>query len=239
MKRLTPLSIIVILFFLFQERILAQNLVPLPNLQERVVDTIGLLSQEERQSLLNQSLEIEQSKGSQVVVVIVSTTQPEAIEQYALRLAEKWKIGRKKIDDGVLFLIAKDDRRVRIEVGYGLEGALNDITSFRIIQDFIIPQFKNGNFYEGIDEGLRAIIKILQGEDLPKPKKKIGQGKFPLLLILFFFLIFSFLNGFGGRRNRFYYLGGGFGSGGGFSGGGGGFSGGGGGFGGGGSSGSW
>ncbi|HMY44793.1 MAG TPA: TPM domain-containing protein, partial [Leptospiraceae bacterium] len=117
----------------------AQELVQIPKLSARVTDLTGTLSGTET-SALEQKLEaLETSKGSQIVVVIVPTTKPEAIEQFGIRLAEAWKIGRKKIDDGAILIIAKEDRRMRIEVGYGLEGTLNDATCKRIIDEQIVP----------------------------------------------------------------------------------------------------
>jgi uncharacterized protein len=97
----------------------------------------------------------------------VTTTQPEAVEQYALRVVEQWKLGRKKVDDGVLLLVAKNDRTVRIEVGYGLEGVLSDATSNRIISDIIVPRFKQGDFFGGIDGSIDQMIKLIDGEALP------------------------------------------------------------------------
>ena len=104
------------------------------------------------------------------------TTQPETIEQYSIRAAEAWKIGRKKIDDGALLVIAKNDHKLRIEVGYGLEGALTDITSRRIIDEVIAPRFKEGDFAGGISEGLTRMIGVIDGEPLPKPKPEASHG---------------------------------------------------------------
>ena len=124
----------------------------------RVSDATGTLSIEQKQSLESTLTALEQRKGSQVAVLFVATTQPEAIEQYSIRVAEAWKIGRKKIDDGALLVIAKNDRHLRIEVGYGLEGALNDATSKRIIDEIITPRFRNGDFAGGVSAGIDRMI---------------------------------------------------------------------------------
>jgi uncharacterized protein len=112
-------------------------------------------------------------------VLIVPTTQPETIEQYSIRVAEAWKIGRKKIDDGALLVIAKDDRKLRIEVGYGLEGALNDVTAKRIIDEVITPKFRSGDFAGGISAGVDRIIGVIDGEPLPAPPPPPQSGSLP------------------------------------------------------------
>jgi uncharacterized protein len=150
--------------------------VAVPTLVGRVVDQTGTLSSDEIASL-NQTLRnFEARKGSQVAVLIVPTTSPETIEQYSLRVAETWKIGRKKIDDGALLVVAKDDRRLRIEVGYGLEGALTDVTSKRIIDEIITPSFRSGDFAGGISSGVDRIIRVVDGEPLPAPEPRREQG---------------------------------------------------------------
>jgi uncharacterized protein len=143
--------------------------VAVPQLTGRVVDQTGTLSGDETASL-NQTLRnFEARKGSQVAVLIVPSTAPETIEQYSLRVAEAWKIGRKKIDDGAILVVAKDDRKLRIEVGYGLEGALTDVTSRRIIDEIITPKFRSGDFAGGISAGVDRIIRVVDGESLPAP----------------------------------------------------------------------
>ena len=168
----------------------SQAEVAVPPLQTRVMDLTQTLSVEQT-AALEASLKIfETGKGSQIAVLIVPTTQPEAIEQYALRVAEQWKLGRKGVDDGVLLLVAKNDRKVRIEVGYGLEGALNDATAKRIISEYITPLFKQGNFYGGIEAGVTRIVKIVEGEVLPEPATPQDD---PILagILFVFFLFFS------------------------------------------------
>ena len=115
--------------------------------------------------------EFEARKGTQLAVLMVPTTAPEAIEQYALRVGEQWKIGRKKVDDGAILVVAKDDRAVRIEVGYGLEGVLNDATASRIIREIIVPRFREGDFYGGINAALDRMMRLIDGEPLPEPAR--------------------------------------------------------------------
>jgi uncharacterized protein len=143
--------------------------VAVPPLTGRVVDQTGTLSSGDVASLTQTLKNLEARKGSQIAVLIVPTTQPETIEQYSIRVAEAWKIGRKKIDDGALLVVAKDDHKLRIEVGYGLEGALNDVTAKRIIDEVITPKFRSGDFAGGISAGLARIIGVIDGEPLPAP----------------------------------------------------------------------
>jgi uncharacterized protein len=150
--------------------------VVVPPLVGRVVDQTATLSSDEMASLNQTLMSFEARKGSQVAVLIVPTTAPETIEQYSLRVAEAWKIGRKKIDDGAILVVAKDDRKLRIEVGYGLEGALTDVTSKRIIDEIITPRFKSGDFAGGISSGVDRIIRVVDGESLPAPAPRPQQS---------------------------------------------------------------
>ncbi len=143
--------------------------VAIPPLNRAVTDLTATLTPQETARLESMLRSLSDKKGSQLAVLIVPTTAPEAIEQYSMRVVEQWKLGRKKVEDGVLLLIAKNDRTVRIEVGYGLEGALTDYTTNRIINELIVPQFKAGNFFAGILDGVTAIIKVIEGEQLPPP----------------------------------------------------------------------
>ena len=145
--------------------------VAVPPLKARVTDLTATLSREQQARLEQELQDFEAKKGSQLAVLIVATTQPETIEQYGIRVADSWKLGRKGVDDGALLLIAKNDRSLRIEVGYGLEGALNDATAKRIVNDIIVPRFKAGDFYGGIEAGIQSIIKVIDGEPLPPPKR--------------------------------------------------------------------
>jgi uncharacterized protein len=137
----------------------------------RVVDQTGTLSAENRAALERMLEQLEQRKGAQIAVVMVKTTAGEPIEQYALRVGEQWKLGRRKVDDGAVLVVAKDDRALRIEVGYGLEGALNDATAKRIVSDIIVPRFKEGDFFGGISAGVDRMIRVIDGEPLPPPAR--------------------------------------------------------------------
>src|SRR5215470_16769955 len=145
--------------------------VAVPPLSGRVVDLTGTLSSADIAALSQRLKDFETRKGSQVAVLIVPTTQPETIEQFSIRVADAWKIGRKKIDDGAILVIAKNDRHLRIEVGYGLEGALTDVTSRRIIDEDITPKFRTGDFAGGISDGVDRIIRVVDGEPLPAPAR--------------------------------------------------------------------
>lgn len=164
--------------------------VTVPPLTGRVTDLTAMLTSEQKATLEQTLQAFEARKGSQIAVLIVPTTVPETIEQYALRVAEQWKLGRKKVDDGAVLVVAKDDRALRIEVGYGLEGALNDATSKRIISEIITPRFKQGDFYGGITAGVDQIIRVIDGEPLPEPKGKPAgdtsdiQQYIPVIFIL-------------------------------------------------------
>ena len=140
-----------------------------PPLQAHVTDLTATLSDEQKATLEQTLAAFEARKGSQLAVLMVASTAPEAIEQYAIRVAEKWKLGRKRVDDGAILVVAKDDRAVRIEVGYGLEGALNDLTSKRIISETILPRFKAQDFYGGIAAGVAQMASVVDGEPLPAP----------------------------------------------------------------------
>jgi uncharacterized protein len=150
--------------------------VPVPPLTGHITDQTGTLSAQQKASPEQTLTAFEAGKGSQLVVLMLSSTAPEAIEQYALRAAEQWKLGRKKVDDGAILVVAKDDHAPRIEVGYGLEGALNDATSKRIISEIITPRFKQQDFYGGIVAGVGQIISVIDGEPLPQPNDKSATG---------------------------------------------------------------
>src|SRR5215471_2996503 len=140
--------------------------VAVPPLTGRVVDLTGTLTSGDIAALNQKLKDLETRKGSQVAILIVPTTQPETIEQFSIRAAEAWKIGRKKIDDGALMVVAKNDRHMRIEVGYGLEGSLTDVTTHRIIDEDITPKFKAGDFAGGIDAGIDKMVRVVDGEPL-------------------------------------------------------------------------
>jgi uncharacterized protein len=156
----------------------AQAEVDVPLLKQRVTDLTGTLDAVQQQALEAKLASFEKAKGSQIAVLMLPTTQPEAIDQFGIRVVEAWKLGRKGVDDGVLLLVAKDDHKLRIEVGYGLEGALNDATAKRIVAEIIGPYFKRGEFYQGIDAGVSAIIKVIDGEPLPPPTQRSATHSF-------------------------------------------------------------
>jgi uncharacterized protein len=149
---------------------MAQAEVGIPPLEHRVTDLTGTLTAQQQSALESRLAAFEQQKGSQLAILIVPTTQPEDIAQYSIRVVEKWKLGRKGVDDGALLLVAKDDHALRIEVGYGLEGVLPDAIAKRIIAETIAPHFKQGDFYGGLSAGVDGILGVIQGEPLPAPE---------------------------------------------------------------------
>jgi len=168
------------------------NEVALPALTERVTDLTGTLSAEDRAGLTASLAALEKDKGAQIAIVMLPTTQPEAIEQFSIRLAEAWKIGRKGVDDGVIVIVAKDDRRMRIEVGYGLEGAIPDAIAKRIVAEQMAPRFREGDFAGGLRSTVATLEKVIRGEPLPAPVVKTAPSgadsgdALTFLLIVFF-----------------------------------------------------
>lgn len=162
--------------------------VPVPELSARVTDLTGTLAPEQKSALESRLAALEQQKGSQVAVLLVPTTQPETIEQYSIRVVEAWKLGRKGVDDGVLVLMATQDRTVRIEVGYGLEGVIPDVVAKRVIEDFMIPRFREGDMAGGLNAGVERLIGLIEGEPLPPPQEQRARDGafdqyFPILFI--------------------------------------------------------
>jgi uncharacterized protein len=153
--------------------------IEIPTLTGRVVDQTATLSNDQAATLERKLRDFEKRKGSQVAVLIVPTTLPESIEQYSLRVANQWKLGRKNIDDGVLLTIAMNDRKLRIEVGYGLVAVLDDFSAKRIIDEVIVPRFKLGNFAEGVSEGVDRILEAIDAAPVPAtntlPGPKLAQ----------------------------------------------------------------
>jgi len=168
-------AVLLALFLCWAQAALAD--VAVPPLVGRVVDQTNTLNSSYIDTLNQRIRSFEQRKGSQIAILIVPTTQPETIEQYSIRAAEAWKIGRKKIDDGAILVIAKNDHKLRIEVGYGVEGALTDVTSRRIIDEVIAPRFRSGDFVGGINAGLTRIIGVIDGEPLPAPAPEASHGQ--------------------------------------------------------------
>ena len=165
---------------------LADNLQAIPDLHARVTDLTNTLDATQKQTLESDLAALEQRKGSQVGVLIVATTAPEDIAQYAIRVFDAWKLGRKGIDDGVLLIVAKNDHRVRIEVARGLEGAIPDAAAARIIREYITPKFRAGDFYGGIHDATDTLTKLIDGEQLPPPMTSDDHGGSSLPNMIFF-----------------------------------------------------
>jgi uncharacterized protein len=169
--------------------------IPVPKLTARVIDQTGSLTAAERDSLEAKLRAFEQARGSQIAVLLVPSIGPEAIEEFAGRVTDEWKLGRKGVDDGVLFVVAKQERKMRIHTGRGTQGTLTDALSKRIVADLVAPRFRTGDFAGGIDAGVDAIIKAIEGESLPLPEVKKSARKvdtmssFSNYLILGLFLI--------------------------------------------------
>jgi uncharacterized protein len=168
--------------------------VPVPPVA-RVTDLTGTLTEGERAALSAKLAAFEARKGSQIVVLVVPTTEPEDIAEFGIRVADAWKIGRKsadgkRVDDGIILVVAKDDRRMRIEVGTGLEGAVTDLAANRILDEYLRPSFRAGDFYGGIDRAIDRLIGLVDGELLPAPKPAAErsarglQGLLPILLVI-------------------------------------------------------
>lgn len=166
----------------------AWALVAVPDYSRRVIDLTATLSADQLATLENRLASFEASKGSQIAVLIVPTTEPEDIAQFGIRVAEAWKTGRANVDDGVILIVAKNDRKLRVEVGYGLEGAIPDAIAKRVVSETIAPHFKSGDFFGGIDAGVTQLMALIEGEPLPAPqvpksKRNGGMDAFLPLLI--------------------------------------------------------
>ncbi len=157
-----------------------------PKLEQRVTDLTATLSAEQVSALDAKLAAFEAQKGSQIAVLIVPTTQPKDIAEFGIEVADLWQIGRKGVDDGVILIVAKDDRTLRLEVGYGLEGVIPDAVAKRIIAEIITPYFKTGDYAGGIDAGISQLIKLIEGEALPAPSARVGsqqdEGAFGFVL---------------------------------------------------------
>ncbi len=165
------------------------DLVPVPALVQRVTDLTTTLDAAQRQQLEQRLADFETAKGSQIAILIVPTTGAEDIEPFSLRVAEQWQLGRKGIDDGALLVVALEDRAVRLEVGYGLEGAVPDAIAKRIVSDVITPYFRQGDYFGGLQAGIERLLGVIEGEPLPEPDRgwrddaRIGAPILPLLLV--------------------------------------------------------
>lgn len=163
-----------------------------PPLTARVNDQAGVLDRAALEALTARLAAFEAERGIQIAALIVRSTEGEPIETYALRVAEAWRLGRSKVDDGALLVVAIEDRALRIEVGYGLEGVLTDATSKRIIAETIVPAFRAGDYAGGIAQGLERMMTVAAGEELPPPAGRTQENPFALALFLavFFPLMF-------------------------------------------------
>lgn len=160
--------------------------VAIPALAARVTDLTNTLSAEQQSALESRLAQFEQQEGSQMAILLVPSTRPEAIEQYSIRVVDEWKLGRKGVDDGILILVAKNDREMRIEVGYGLEGVIPDAIANRIIEETMVPYFRQGDFYGGLSAAVEQLAGLVAGEPLPAPQARTAspwEGMLPALLI--------------------------------------------------------
>lgn len=247
-KKLLFITNSIIIAIILQTAVYAEN--NFPALTDRVVDEAGVLDSRGYQQLRRMLQEYEDKTGTQIVVAVLKNLRGNEISDYAVELARKWQIGQKDKNTGLLILVAFEERKVRIEVGYGLEGLMTDARSKYIIENIIKPEFKAGKYQQGLLRGVLTVIEILSGgeqtgeidktaSESVSHKKKNKSSMWINLLFWFIIILFMVSRSFSGRsgyRGGGFYGGGGFG---GFSGGGGGFSGGGGSFGGGGASGDW
>lgn len=239
--RVAPFMLVALLQLLSFSALFA---IQVPALSGRVNDYGAMMSPQARADIEARLQQLETAESTQIVVLTVPSLEGDPIEDFSIRVAEAWKIGHKGSDNGVLLIASRDDHKVRIEVGYGLEGKVTDLLAGRIITDEIYPFFKAGQFDEGFTRGVTALVAAVHGEYKALPQKKRGsKPSIPLLTIflLVFYFISQMFRGHRGGGMMSGGLGGGFyGGGGSFGdGGGGGFGGGGGGFGGGGASGDW
>ncbi|HEX7811851.1 MAG TPA: YgcG family protein [Burkholderiales bacterium] len=167
---------------------------PIPSLSGRVVDVTGTLTPQQKGELEAKLAQFEQRKGSQIAVLIVATTFPEPIEAYSIRVADAWKIGRKTVDDGVLVVVAKFDRAMRLEVGYGLEGAVPDAVAKRLIEEAFTPRFREDDIYGGLNQGVDRLIRVIDGEPLPAPSRAssgAGARSIETYFVLFLAIVFA------------------------------------------------
>jgi len=176
-----------------------------PKLTQHVTDRTGTLSAEQIAALEAPLVQLEQKKGAQLAILVIPSTGSQSIEEYSLAVAEANKLGREKPDDGLLLLVAKEDRKARIEVGYGLEGAVTDAMSSRIIREYLAPKFRNNDYYGGLSDAEGALVKLVEGEQLPAPMTGAPGGSGPddsgfiIFAIVIGFAIGSFAGGLGFR----------------------------------------
>ena len=177
-------------------------IIPVPPFVARVVDQTNTLDAAQKQAIEAQLAALQQRKGSQIAVLIVPTIGDEESQQYALRVFDAWKIGRKGIDDGALLLVAKDDHKIRIEVGKGLEGPIPDAIANRIIDEYIVPKFRADDFAGGLQAGIDRLVKLVDGEPLPPPKPERSfekTNRFNPAVLFVAFIIANVCRGLFGR----------------------------------------
>jgi uncharacterized protein len=181
--------------FLLLFCISAWAIVGIPELSRRVTDLTTTLSEDQVSALENKLAAFEAKKGSQIAVLIVSTTQPKDIAEYGIEVADLWQIGRKGVDDGIILIVAKDDRKLRLEVGYGLEGVIPDAVAKRVIAETITPYFQAGDYAGGIDAGISQIMALIEGEALPAPSagQAETQEEGAFMFVLFGGLVVGFI----------------------------------------------
>jgi uncharacterized protein len=153
--------------------------VPVPKLTARVIDQTGTLTADEQRALEGKLAAFEKARGSQIAVLLIASLGGETIEDFSGRVTDQWKLGRKGLDDGVLFAIAKQERKLRIHTGRGVQGTLTDALSRRIISDIVVPRFRSGDFAGGVNAGVDAIMKAIEGEDLALPAATTSRGSGP------------------------------------------------------------
>lgn len=185
---LAPAAWLVAALILLAASLTARAEVAVPELNRRVTDLTGTLAPDTLDRLENTLAQFEAAKGSQIAVLMLPTTAPEDIAEYGIRVADKWKVGRKGVDDGAILIVAKDDRRVRIEVGYGFEGVIPDAVAKRIVDEDIVPRFRQGDFSGGVEAGVSRMMRLAEGEPMPPPGDVNGGGGGNLdQLVLFLF----------------------------------------------------
>jgi uncharacterized protein len=176
-----------LVFFLLLQGMTAWAVVGVPELSHRVTDLTATLSNEQVAALENKLAAFEAKKGSQIAVLIVPTTGPKDIAEFGIEVADLWQVGRKGVDDGVILIVAKDDRKLRLEVGYGLEGVIPDAVAKRVIAETITPHFKEGDYAGGIDAGITQLMTLIGGEAFPAPSESsgvgLGEGAFMFILM--------------------------------------------------------
>lgn len=169
--------------------------IPVPGLTQRVTDLTGTLSTTDIQQLDHKLADLEARKGSQIAVLLIPSLDGEDIAAFGIRVADKWKVGRKGVDDGAILIVAKNDHKLRIEVGYGLEGVIPDAIGNRVITEIVTPKFRAGDFAGGINAGVDQLIRLINGEPLPEPARKSGRNSAALGSAFIFSLIGGVIGG--------------------------------------------